>query len=90
MKVKRFIAVLICILMMAGLIPASVLADGAAGETGPGSEGGSPGIGTVLTDGGTITSGTYYLAGDVTLTQMIYIPKSGIVTIDLNGHVEVW
>ena len=107
MKVKRFIAVLICILMMASLIPASVLADDAAGETGPGSgtegepgsgsgdedEPGAPAegegihLGTVLTDGGTLSTGIYYLQNDVTLTKMIYIPKSGTVTIDLNGHV---
>ena len=41
---------------------------------------------TALTaDGGTLESGNYYLAGDVTLTADITVPENAVVTLCLNG-----
>ena len=41
--------------------------------------------GTKLTNGGTLSAGTYYLDGDLTLTNNIRI-ESGDVVLNLNGH----
>ena len=42
---------------------------------------------TVLTaDGGTLQSGNYYLAGDVTLTTDITVADNAVVTLCLNGY----
>ncbi|MBQ9044041.1 MAG: right-handed parallel beta-helix repeat-containing protein, partial [Eggerthellaceae bacterium] len=41
--------------------------------------------GTKLTNGGTLSAGTYYLDGNVTLTQKISV-NSGEVVLNLNGH----
>lgn len=41
---------------------------------------------TVLTDGGTLNAGNYYLQSDVTLTNNITF-SGGDVTLDLNGYV---
>ena len=42
--------------------------------------------GTITSEGGELTSGTYTLEEDVTLTTDLTIPSGAEVTIDLNGH----
>ena len=79
-----------------GIATKTGMAKGAEGVTGgeddPAGDEGDPasgGIGliNVLTDGGTLSSGYYYLANDVTLSKTVIIPSGKDVTIDLNGHV---
>lgn len=43
--------------------------------------------GTQLTAGGSLASGNYYLANNLTITTPITIPSGNTVTIDLNGYV---
>ena len=44
----------------------------------------------LTSDGGTLQSGNYYLAGDVTLTTDITIADNAVVTLCLNCHIFLW
>lgn len=67
----RMLSIVITVTMLMSLIPITASADG---------------DGTIPTEGGELSSGTYQLTGDVTLPAPLTVAKGAKVTIDLNGH----
>lgn len=68
---KRFFGILAALCLCLALCVSASAANGTKLETSHG--------------GQTLSSGEYYLDGDVTISQTITV--SGTVTLDLNGHV---
>ncbi len=73
--IKKTLAVLLTLCMIFALLPTFALADGETPS------------GTALTAaGGALTTGSYYVPSNLTLTAGFTIAAGNTVTIDLNGH----
>ena len=70
MKTKRWLSLLLCMLLCVGLMPTIAFAAS----------------GTPLTStGGELTSGEYYLDQNIELVNNLTVPTGAVVTLDLNG-----
>ena len=79
---KRFLAILLCLCMVAALLPATVF----AAATGSGGTVGATGIDTIFGSGGATLSGTAItLSDNVTVGTTVEF-ASGTWTLDLAGH----
>ncbi|WP_459690267.1 InlB B-repeat-containing protein, partial [Agathobaculum sp. TL06] len=71
---KRLLAILLTALMVVGMVPLQAAAAGPQDQT------------ALPSDGGELTSGSYYLAADTQLTADLVIPEDAKVALELNGH----
>lgn len=69
-QTKKWLAGLLCAVLLVGLLPAAAFAEG-AGKA-------------LSAEGGTLAAGIYTLAGDIQLTNNLTVDSD--VTINLNGH----
>ena len=69
--IRRWLAGLLCAALLAGLLPMGALAVG---------------VQSPFPEDGILTSGTYTLTGDVTLTRNLTVNSGVTATIDLAGH----
>ncbi len=70
---KKFLVSLLCFMMVLTFMPTMAFADGES-------------VNAIGEEGGTLSSGTYELTSDVTLTTDLTIPADAEVNIDLKGH----
>lgn len=74
-QTRKWLAVLLSAVLALGLLPAAVLAEG-------------DDVGTALTASSqTLTTGTYYLNDDLTLSSGLIVQSGAMVTLDLRGHI---
>lgn len=94
-QTKKWLAGLLCAVLLVGLLPAAAFAAEGTGTTGKaptatareGGAGAAEGGVALTKEGGELTTGDYVLNSDVTLTHNLTI--SGTVTLDLRGHTLI-
>ncbi|MBR2594018.1 MAG: InlB B-repeat-containing protein, partial [Firmicutes bacterium] len=71
---KRLLSIILSLVLVVGMFPAMALTASAASGT------------PIPASGGSLSTGSYYLSGNVNLTKDLTIAKGSTVTIDLNGY----